>query len=415
VIPHGVHTRLAPREVRDPGGPERRSRSDGYQGVPMKRLSLLLLLSLLPGPAAALAGGCPLPCSGQTASPPGSKLLYVQPDGARGELLAFSTATRQAVFGLPPGMAAADGRTYFTASRGRNGTLLRRWNVAKALERGRWTISGSWRLEGVSPNGRWAALVAHNGRFSRVLVFDAHRGRAAHVLRLWGNFEVETISRDGERLFLIEHLNGRAYNVRQYDLSREKLVADPLRSAGVKIMAGYAWSGVASPDGRWLLTLYLSTPDQLAFVHALDLESSRPACIFLSGGGFGKLKRYSLTLSPSGDVLYAANPVLGLVTEIDLAPLRVVRETRFKPSAGLASSSRAATLSTISRNGRTLYFSAGRDLWAYDTAYKRVRGPYPSHGRVIGVGYGTGDRQVFAVRRDSRMLAFDAATGRRMR
>jgi hypothetical protein len=235
-------------------------------------------------------------------------------------------------------------------------------------------------------------------------------------MQLAGNFEVETVSRDGKRLFLIQYLGHRRYSVRQYDLSHERLVARPLRAAGVKLMAGYAWSGVASPDGHWLLTLYLSTARNTAFVHSLDLRKSFPACVDLpSGRGeFSKLKNYSLSLSPDSRVLFAANPTLGVVAEVDLLGSRVMRVTRFRRSAGRTKAPRAATLSTVSRNSRTLYFSAGRDLWAFDAAYGRVRGPYATHGTIVGVGYGARDRRIFAVRRDGRMLAFDAATGARL-
>ena len=288
----------------------------------MKRLVLLLLLVVVPAPSAALADGCPLPCSGQSSSPPGSKLLYVQARGPGSLLVAYNTGNRQAVFSLPAGMASADGRTYYAASppAGGRSSSVSRLPTQYCAANG--PCPGRWGLQGVSPTGRWAALAGRAGNHTRLLVFDAQRGTRAHVMRLRGNFEVETISRDGKRLFLIEHFAGRQYNVREYDLSRERLVADPLRAQGVKIMAGYAWSGVASPDGRWLLTLYLSTPGKLAFVHSLDLERSRPACIGLPsgrGGAFENLKRYSLTLSPDSRTLYAANPALGVVAELDLA------------------------------------------------------------------------------------------------
>ena len=382
----------------------------------MKRLLVLTLLVLVPAPSAALAHGCPLPCNGQTASLEESRLLFVQPSGPGGPVDVYDTATQGPAFSLPPGRASADGLGYYTAvARGRTTRLVHYYApTGERIES--WSLPGRWRLEGVSPTGRWLVLVRRSPLLTSVWVFDAGRGRPAHLLRLHGKFEVETISRDGKRLFLIEHLADRRYNVRQYDLSRERLIANPLRAAGVKIMAGYAWSGIGSPDGKWLLTLYLSTARNTAFVHSLDLERSRPACIELPSarGGFDLLKRYSLTLAPGGDTLFAANPALGVVAELDLAGSRVTRTTRFAASSA-GSSDRAATLSTISRNGRTLYYSSGRDLWAYDAAYSRVRGPYRTHGRVVGVGYGGGDRQVFAVRKDGQMLAFDAATGRRVR
>lgn len=382
----------------------------------MKRLALLFLLAFVPAPSAALADGCPLPCSGQSSSPAGSKFLYVQDRGPGSPLVAYNTGNKQAVFSLPPGMASADGRAYYSGFVSGRRTFLKRFDVATAFLRGDWTVPGRWDLQGVSPTGRWAALARRAGDRTHLLLFDGRRGTRAHVMRLRGDFEVETISRDGKRLFLIEHFAGRQYNVREYDLSRERLVANPLRAQGVKIMAGYAWSGVASPDGRWLLTLYLSTPGKLAFVHSLDLERSRPACIGLPsgrGGAFENLKRYSLTLSPDSGTLYAANPALGVVAELDLAGSKVKRVAKFEKSAAVAGA-HPATLSTISRNGRTMYFSAGRDLWAYDSAYGVVRGPYATGGKIVGVGYGAGDERVFAVRKDGHMVAFRASSGERV-
>jgi hypothetical protein len=180
------------------------------------------------------------------------------------------------------------------------------------------------------------------------------------------------------------------------------------------VMAGYAWSGVASPDGRWLLTLYLNTLRSNAFIHALDLKKGIPRCIDLPSGrgAFDLLKRYSLTLSPNGRTLFAANPAIGAVAEIDLATRRVVRRESFPAERALAAR-RATTLSgTISANGRTLYFSGGRALWAYDAAYGRVRGPYPAGAPILGFGYGKNERRVHALVAGGRMLAFDAATGR---
>jgi hypothetical protein len=381
----------------------------------VRRLLPLVLLVLIPAPSAALADGCPLPCSGQSSSPPGSKLLYVQPQGPGGPMLGYDTTTRQPVLEFERGIASADGRTYFSTFQHPHRTRLLRSNVATGASVGSRLLPGSWNLEAVSASGERVALVQRRPDRTTVQIFEFQRGRATHLLRLRGNFEVEAISPDGEHLFLIQHLAQRRYLVRQYDLSHERLVARPLRAPGVKLMAGYAWSGVASRDGKWLLTLYLSSARKAAFVHSLDLERRRPACVNLpSGRGvFSQLKRYSMTLAPGKRTLYAANPMLGVVAEVDLDRSRVVRISRFRSAAKAPIAQRAAMLSTISRNGRMLYFSAGRDLWAYDAAYGIVRGPYATDGEIVGVGYGAKDRRVFAVRADGRMLAFNAATGRK--
>ena len=100
------------------------------------------------------------------------------------------------------------------------------------------------------------------------------------------------------------------------------------------------------------------------------------------------------------------------MAEIDLATRKVVRTTRF---AADPQAQRPGPLTgTISRNGRTLYFSPGRDLWAYDAAYGVVRGPYRTGGAIAGFGFSFGDRRVHALRADGRLLSFDAATGEKV-
>jgi hypothetical protein len=384
----------------------------------MCRLVLLAAVLLLAAatPSTARSNGCPAPCSGQVSSPPGTQLLYVQPEGVGGQVDAYDPRSGRRVFTLPPGVTSADGFWHVAAAMGRIGTVVSRYLVAAGSLEGSILVDGRWRLQGVSTDGRFAALVGHARGRTLVAVADLFRNRVAHRLRLQGEFEVETVSLDGKRLFLIEHLRTTGaprYLVRLFDLSRGRLASKPLRGAGEpSVMAGLAWSGVGSPDGRWLLTLYLNTGRNLAFVHALDLVRSSPLCIFLPSGRFDAMKRYGLTLSPDGSRLYATNAAIGAVAEIDLGTRKVVRTTRF-PATPRAAGPTALT-GTISRNGRTLYFSPGRDLWAYDTAYGVVRGPYRTGGPIAGFGFGAGDRRVHALRADGRLISFDAPTGRRV-
>jgi hypothetical protein len=384
----------------------------------MRRLFLLAVLLLVPAAHAATGptNGCPAPCSGQVSSPDGLRFLYVQPAGVGGTVDAYDPETGEHVFSLPPGITSADGVSHLSAAARARDTFVTRYRVADSSVASWLVVDGRWQLAGVSPNGRFAAL-AHqpvDKRRTQVAIVNTAAGRIAHRLDLRGDFEVETISRDGKRLFLIEHLPGTGaprYLVRLFDLSRDRLASKPLRGKGEpSVMAGLAWSGVGSPDGRWLLTLYLNTGRNVAFVHALDLIRSSPLCIFLpSDGAFDILKRYGLTLSPDGRRLYATNAALGAVAEIDLATRTVVRTTRFAATRKLGGP--GSLTGTISRNGRTLYFSPGRDLWAYDTAYGVVRGPYRTGGAIAGFGFAADDRRVHALRADGRMLTFDAATG----
>ena len=378
-------------------------------------LFLPLLLLLLPAPS-AIADGCPSPCSGQSSSPPDAKYLYVQPDGSRGEIVAYNTVFGTVAFSLPPGAASANGRRHVVASPRRANTEVSNFNLRSGLMEYVSYVPGRWRLAGISPTGLWAALVASRPGQTRIAIVDAQNGKVVHRANLAGRFEVETISHDGKRLFLIEHLQSGRYLVRLYDLTRGQLKTQALKASGEGApMVGLAWSGVGSPNGRWLLTLYLNTHQNHAFVHALDMEKGQPACVDLpSGHGrLAALKRYTLTLSPNGRTLFAANPALGVVASIDLQTLRVTRAARFTASAA-GRPTRELSAGTISRNGRTLYFSAGNGLWAYDEAYGLVRGPYSTGGQIVGFGYGPGDRTIHALRTDGEMLRFDAATGRRL-
>jgi len=392
----------------------------------MKWLTLVpagLCAALLAGAGSAPArpgNGCPVPCSGQNASPADAKLLFVQPTGERGALLAYDTRTGKQRFALPAGISTTDGRWHVSAETTRGRTVLTRWYVSTGGTRRGVEVPGRWRLAGISPDGRLVALSRRDGTRTTIRMVDMRRLRPRQTVSLRGDFEVETISADGERLFLIQHLRelgSPRYLVRLYDLSRDRLRAQPLRAKGEdRLMTGYAWSGIGSPDGRWLLTLYLNTEHNHAFVHALDLERSIPACIDLpSSGGLETLRRYVLTLSPDGRRLYAANAALGVVAEIDLRTRRVARTATF-PRAGQEGRAGRATLAgTISRDGRRLFFSDGRDLWRYDAARGLVRGPLRTGGALLGFGFGRGDSRVYALRKDGRMLAFAAATGSRLR
>ena len=384
-------------------------------------LAIALALAALVPSTAARADGCPLPCSGQSASPANAKYVYVQPTGSHGQVHAYDTRTRRRAFTLPAGLTSADGRWHVTALAFRGRTSIARFLVAVGRPQQAFSIRGGWKLGGVSPSGRWLALTRRSGRETHIATVDSGRPRLLQIERLVGNFEVETISGDGERLFLIQHVGEpkpQRYVVRLYDVRQQRLRAAALRDPTVKgLMTGYAWSGIASPNGRWLLTLYLDTRRQHAFIHSLDLVRSRPVCINLpSGRGvFERLKQYSLTLSPDGRTVYAANAALGVLAEIDLAKQRVVRTARFRARPSPARRSGATTSGAISRDGRTLYFSGGRDLWAYDAAFGLVRGPYRTRGELAGFGYGRGDKRLYAVRPDGRVLAFAAATGRAAR
>ena len=164
-------------------------------------------------------------------------------------------------------------------------------------------------------------------------------------------------------------------------------------------MTGLAWGGVASPDGQWLLTLYLNTQRNTAFIHALNLENKFPVCIDLpSGSGdLAQLKHYSLALAPDGQTVYAANAALGVVAEVSLSSYRVIGKVEFPASSPpeTMANDEAATptnYSVLSQDGQELYFSSGWDVWGYDAKTRQVHGPYLSNLPLRGLDL-SGDEQ----------------------
>lgn len=226
-----------------------------------------------------------------------------------------STSAQRAVSISAPGLRAADGSASFLV----RGDELLRFDPATREQTGAYDLDGAWRLEGISANGRWVGLT-RPGMVIRIL--DAETGTTTDELELSGDFAVETISIDGDFLFLQENYVDGTYAVRGYDLVRNQMLPGSLGTKGKTVkMQGRAGQVVASPDGEWLLTLYVNTKSNTAFVHALNLFDKVPICIFLppcEDCAEAELARWTLQLRPDGRTLLATHPSLGRAV-IDLA------------------------------------------------------------------------------------------------
>jgi DNA-binding beta-propeller fold protein YncE len=375
-----------------------------------RRLTLLVLAASLLGLGSASAAsacqcaGCPPTACGPTAGS-GAGSLAVRPSGPRGPLVSYAVGDGQIRFALPAGVASADGRRYVTAVRRHERTTLGIFDARTATAIGARTVAGGWNLGGVSGNGRWIALVRPRRGATAVRLVDARTG-AARTFELRGWFDVDAVANDGLRVFLIQYVRA-GYLIRFYDLARRQLAVRVLTERG-EPMQGTAWGAVSSPDGRRVMTLYLR--GRSAEVHTLDLARGTALCIDLPRGTLDELRAYSLALAPGGTTLYAANPALGVVATVDLARLRVTRVVRFHPVAHADTASRGAA---VSHDGRTVYFASGSGVYAYDAAFRRVRGRYGLGGGIAGMAFGRADRYLRLVRRDGSTVRLVAATGRR--
>ena len=393
----------------------------------------LIILAIVAGVAATLQH------ADTTAAPNPwpSEIILVRPDGAKGSLIAYETAGGHELFTLPAGVLAADESRYYTGAYHNQTTQVDTFDPQSGDVVDSFTVDEQWQVSGASPDGRWLALtgvVTEAEKFRRMVTGDwrteikifaaASEDEPAHVahsLQLEGNFEVEGIANDGTALYLIEHrpaVNPDHYLVRLFDLTIEELDPTPLRDKRFidEVMAGYAWGSVTAPDGTWLLTLYLSTERNAAFIHALNLESRLTLCLDLpSGDGdFAQLQQYTLALSPNGHAVYAANPALGLVAELSLQDFDLKHQARFRPAAVSESGGNSFNASVISPDSQSLYFSDGRQVWVYDTTTGDVGERHRAEetaAPITGLAVSGDGERLYVATAGRPLLALAAATG----
>ena len=198
-------------------------------------------------------------------------------------------------------LEAADGRSSFAIVDGE----LRRFSTQTGKVTKTYPLAGTWQLTGISATGAWVAIQRDT---TEVLVLDTKRGTIAHRLRLRGNFRVETVSAAGDFLFLQQDFVDGSYAVRGFDLAAGQLLPGSLGRKGETVrMQGDAGQVVASPDGHWLLTVYVETTANTAFVHALNLIERTAICIPLPPCKRCGAGDWTLALAADGRTLRATN------------------------------------------------------------------------------------------------------------
>lgn len=242
---------------------------------------------------------------------------------------------------------------------------------------------------GLSQNGQWLVVQNFNDiptgppTATHMLLFDTTYSKPPVPIELHGFYEFDAVSNDGRRIYLIEYASPSVYRVRFYDVAAGRLDSNVVfdKSDGGDAMTGTRLSGVASPDGRWLFSVY-AREHASPFVHALDLNSSIAFCLDLPGSGYATsdaAMRWSLALSADGTQLYAANGPMGLVTEILNPPDGVPTVRRTAPirqatasAGGLIQDVEAKELgvsgAVLSPDGKTLVVTGAAGVLWLNTA-----------------------------------------------
>ena len=263
---------------------------------------------------------------------------------------------------------------------------------------------------GLSPNGLWLVVESGDASQTHLLLVNTTTSTVRRKVDLAGNFQFDAVSKDGDRLYLIQHLNGREYYVRLYDVIGgrldENIVVD--KSDGNQAMVGTRLSGVATPDGHWLFSMYVREHES-PFIHALSLDGPFAFCLDLPGAGYADSPaemQWSLAITRDGLRIYAANAATGMVAEIsngaDGAPA-IVRTDRFDAAISAPAIRSHANAAVLSRDGSRLVVAGSEGVAWIDTLTLRLRAHTLSGWHISTIGMSPDGQTVYAVNDQGRI------------
>jgi hypothetical protein len=286
---------------------------------------------------------------------------------------------------------------------------------------------------GLSQDGRWLVVQRFDPTSSplpsttHLVVVDTLYAKPVQQIDLNGYFQFDAISNDGKRIFLIQYISNTEYYVRQFDVGIGQLNPTIIfdKADGGAAMAGVRISGIPSPDGHWLYSLYVRQ-DKSPFIHALNLDGNLIAfCVDLPGSGYGSdsnALNWSLAMNSNATHLYAANGASGIVADVGL-----------DAGSGWPSQPRAARLDTsqtggifgvrnveakelggsaaaVSPDGKTLVVGGNSGLFWVDTTSLKAKDHQLSDWNVWSLAMSPDGTAVYAVR-DSGMIAEISMSG----
>lgn len=423
----------------------------------MRRAPIVLLAGLLVagcavagssgpgGQASPAAAASAAPASAATSSPiapadpsaapspgPGGTDIVIARRGDR--VVVLDAGSGERLFEAPAGVGTPDWRTVYATSPDGSGTRVARVRVDRGGGvDGQQTIPGRFvpatigtaaATTGLSADGGTLVLVdaAPPAGRSRFAILSTSLDAPAAIVSLAGRFTFDTLSPDGRRMYLVEHLAAEAgghYVVRSYDVPARSLeagiVVDKLNSG--EAMAGTPIEQVVGHAG-WAFTLYLG-PDG-PFVHALSTLDRVALCLDLPlpAGLRADTSGWGLGTDAGNHVMYAANGALGRVYQVDLDSPGVVRTaelvTAANPGVELAKfdgePGATGTLAALSPDGLTLYVVGPTGLLVVSTRDLRTGRRLLADRALAGVGIAPDGRMIYALGRDGRIVRVDPST-----
>lgn len=401
----------------------------------------------------ALAPREPSPTASRSVSPPGTNastdVVYLRMPGSAGtgSIVAIDARTGTKLREMQDGVFSADGsRLHWAESvSGATQTVVHTTEFASGKELASFTIDAGYHTlyadnapAGLSSDGR--LLVVWGGEphklngdwITRFGVVDLREGTLVAHLELSGQstFGYTGIAPDGTKLYLTQFGDG-TIRQRVYDIRAKTLLPDGALGIEKDLRAlGFRGSPLASADGRRIFTLNSIQGGTSTFVLGLDIVSGRAFRILLPEQhttDWEKELLWSLALSPDGKTLYALNPALGVVNEIDVEREAVRRTGRLatqvdRPSAlaqlffPIAEAKRyLRSGALVSPDGRAIYVIGDKGLFVIDTTTLAVRDSWSPDEMFGSLALSPDGARLYAIHGEANIIAIiDARTGKNL-
>lgn len=392
----------------------------------MRRLLMVLCGLVLVSGCAATESKLPLAS--------GNYRLYEAASTKSGQLVAVINSRSQATeLRLPRGTLSPDGKHLYSVASDKlqeidshTGAVLRTLQLPGNFDAPPANLGGV--PGGLSQNGRWLVLQASGQRTtSQMLLVDTSTLKIADRIELHGSFEFDAVNNTGQSLYVIEYVAGGIYRVRVYEVAAGRLGPYTVVDKGDpnEPMTGLRISGVFSPDGQWLYSVY-ARENEGAFVHALNLSQPFAFCLDLPGPGYSTsldALKWSLALTTDGRHLYAANGSLGLVAQIDNlngSQPTVVRHGNISSAAStsslfvqdVAAKEFGPSGSVVSSDGKTLVTAGKNGLLWIDTSTLSARGRQLAKWTVWSVAASPDGSRVYALNDAGAIAELSMSDGR---
>jgi hypothetical protein len=373
-------------------------------------------------------------CAGGPTQPPAESGHMRLFEATSSEIAVVDSVTHVAVRHLPLGVPSADWQHLYSIS----GPALRDTDPASGLTRATLQLPGTYQLPaatstgvpgGLSPDGGWLVAQSYDGATTHFVIVNTVGMRIAHTAKLAGRFTFDAISDDGQRLYLIQYLNGREYYVRLFDVLTGNLDANIVvdKSNGEQSMSGLRLSGLATPGGSWLFSMYVRESDN-PFVHALSLDGPFAFCLDLPGSGYGSNageKHWAIAMDRMGSTFFAVNSATGVVAQIDNSQQYNPHITRTAQIPGGRPLNIGPNAAVLSDDGKSLVVAGSTGLAWIDTARLAIRFQILTDWRIWSLALSPDGKTLFAVNDDGRIAevmmysaqvtsTFDPSVGRPM-